>query len=169
MFRSTDGHLLSPAGLHPPRGPPPNPRLHPQTHISNQREKKTQLCIYKSVLLLSHMLVPVYEDIAETQVRFPEFMQLVRHYRWEGGGGWHERESPPALSSLHPAVSASLLSPPSSIPHLPPGIECSQSARWAECIIHRLFWGGGCTCMRVCVLNPGGVGCGVIIDLMAVF
>lgn len=149
--------------------PPPQPPI-TLTNTHQQPERKNQLCIYKSVILLSHMLLPVYEDMAETQVRVPEFMQLVRHYRWEwGGGGWQQRESPPPLSSLHPAVSASLLSPPSSIPHLPPGIECSQSARWAECIIHRLFWGGGCTCMRVCVLNPGGVGCGVIIDLMAVF
>lgn len=47
MFRSTDGHLLSPAGLHPPRAPP-NPRLHSQTHISNQREKTNCASINQS-------------------------------------------------------------------------------------------------------------------------
>lgn len=47
------------------------------------------------------MFMPVYEDIAETQVRFPEFMQLVRHYRWEGGAaGMREKVLQPCLPSI---------------------------------------------------------------------
>lgn len=84
------------------------------------------------------MLVPVQENISETQVKFPEFLQPDTYTDEKWGGG--EKALHP-LSSLHPAVSSSLLFPPSPIPRLPPGIECSQSARWAECIIHRLFWG----------------------------
>jgi len=60
--------------------------------------------------------------------------------------------------SLYPAVSASPSIPPPLLPSLPLGIECSQSGRWVECIIHGLFGGLGereCVCMCVCSQSTG--------------
>lgn len=149
------GYILQVVLTAPP--PHPTPWLHAQTHSNRARErkKKKNLGIYKSVIPLSHMLIPVWEDIAAIQVRLLAFLQTDRYTdgEKEGGeeGGDSERGSSPPLSSLHPAVSAFLLSPPAPIPRLPLGIECSQSGRWAECIIHRLLWGWGAGGVRACV------------------
>lgn len=108
---------------------PPNPPI-TNTHQHTQRKEKKTCASINQLCCAAEPYARTCLGIAETQVKFPEFL---------GVGGGREPSTP--LSFLHPAVSASLLSPPSPIPHLPPGIECSQSARWAECIIHRLFWG----------------------------
>lgn len=147
---------------------PPTPR-YTETHSNGGREKTWAsinqsncwaICSYLSVSILLHYRWGFQHSCKLTDIQME---------RGRGRGRESERGSSPPLSPLHPAVSAFLLFPPAPIPRLPLGIECSQSGRWAECIIHRLFWGAGGARACVCALSPGGVGCGVIIDLMAVF
>lgn len=95
------------------------------------------------------MLLPVCKDIAAIQVRLPAFLQTDRYTDGEREGKrGRERERKLSTPVVSPS-SCECFSPPTPILRLPLGIECSQTGRWAECIIHALFWGAGGA--RACV------------------
>lgn len=93
------------------------------------------------------MFIPVCEEEAQVSPSHSSSPQSDRYTETEGGG---RRLMAPSL--LHPAVSAYSSAPPPFLPSLPLGIECSQSGRWVECIIHRLF-GGWEGALSVCVCS----------------
>lgn len=135
---ATDGWFPSPAGPHPPSNKHSH-KPHLRTHSdkvwpSINQSHSWAICSYLSWRgkLKHRWALQHSSDLTDIQ------MERERE---------SERAYHPSVSSCECLPLLSTLSPPLS---LPPGIECSQSGRWVECIIHSLFGGLG-ACMYVCI------------------